>query len=67
MIWDTVGLERFPSTAKNYYQDTHIAILVYDITNKASFEEVQNYWIQRLKMNAPKNVSKKIILFAIIK
>ena len=57
MQWDTAGQERYRSIAKIYYQDAHIAILVYDITKKASFDEVKNYWIDQIKQNAPKNIS----------
>ena len=57
-VWDTAGQERYRSIAKIYYQDAHIAILVYDITKKASFDEVKNYWIEQIKLFAPKNISK---------
>ena len=42
-IWDTAGQERFHSLGKILYNDVNVVILVYDITNKKSFEEIQNY------------------------
>jgi Ras-related protein Rab-5C len=36
-IWDTAGQERYRSLVPLYYRGTNIAIVVYDITNKASF------------------------------
>ncbi|MFY7728943.1 MAG: Rab family GTPase [Flavobacterium sp.] len=36
-IWDTAGQERYRSLVPLYYRGTHIAIVIYDITNKTSF------------------------------
>ena len=50
-IWDTVGQEKFRSLAKIFYKSSNAAILVYDITNRKSFEEIKNYWYKQLKEN----------------
>ena len=47
-IWDTAGQERFKAFSAGYYQGTHGAIIVYDITNKESFESVRT-WVNELK------------------
>ena len=60
-IWDTAGQERFRSLAQAFYRNTDVGICVYDITNKASFEEIKNYWIKDIKENNDDNISKKII------
>ena len=39
-IWDTAGQEKYRSLTQIFYKDASIAILVYDITNKDSFEEL---------------------------
>lgn len=39
-IWDTAGQERFHALGPIYYRDANGAILVYDITDKDSFEKV---------------------------
>ena len=54
-IWYSAGQERYRSLPKIFFKEVDIAILVYDITSKNSFEEVA-YWYEQLKNNAPKNV-----------
>ncbi|EGG04932.1 uncharacterized protein MELLADRAFT_88361 [Melampsora larici-populina 98AG31] len=49
-IWDTAGQERFRSMAPMYYRGANAAILVYDITNQSSFEDIQN-WLHELSAN----------------
>jgi small GTP-binding protein len=57
-IWDTVGQEKYRALTKIFYKDSSIAILVYDITNRKSFEEIKNYWYNQIKEYAPKNIIK---------
>jgi len=57
-IWDTAGQERFRALSKIFYQDAHAAILVYDITDKHSFEEIKLYWINQIKEHSPENINK---------
>ena len=59
-IYDTAGQERFRSLAKIFYKDARIVILVYDITNKKSFEEMKNYWY-----NEVKNIPTENLILAI--
>ncbi|XP_022450237.1 ras-related protein Rab-26 isoform X8 [Delphinapterus leucas] len=40
-IWDTAGQERFRSVTHAYYRDAHALLLLYDVTNKASFDSIQ--------------------------
>lgn len=55
-IWDTAGQEKYRSLTKFFYKDAAIAILVYDITRRGSFEEIKKYWIEQLKTCGDKNV-----------
>jgi len=48
-IWDTAGQEVYRSLSKNFYLNASIGILVYDITRKASFESIRDYWHEQLK------------------
>ena len=48
-IWDTAGQERFESMTKAYYRDAMGAFLVYDVTNRDSFEHLKETWIKQLK------------------
>eukprot|EP01084_Bolivina_argentea_P232331 391597_1 len=56
-IWDTAGQERFHALAPIYYRDSNAAILVFDITDRTSFQKVQ-HWIEELR----KIVGKDIVL-----
>ena len=57
-IWDTAGQEKYRSLTKIFYKDAGAAILVYDITRKESFDELQKYWLNQIKDFAPKDISK---------
>ena len=56
-IWDTAGQEKFRSLVRNYYNGSKAAILVYDITDRDSFNEVVIYWYNEVKTNM-QNISK---------
>ena len=43
-IWDTAGQERFRSLIPSYIRDSHVAVVVFDITNRESFESTAK-WI----------------------
>lgn len=51
-IWDTAGQELYHSITRKYYRDADCAIVVYDITNRHSFQSVES-WIRDVKSNAP--------------
>ncbi|CAL1545133.1 unnamed protein product [Lymnaea stagnalis] len=40
-IWDTAGQERFRSITKAYYRDANALLLLYDVTNRSSFDNVR--------------------------
>ena len=52
-IWDTAGQEKFRSLISNYYNGCDGAILVYDITNRKSYDELVNYWYNEILKNCP--------------
>ena len=54
-IWDTAGQDRFRSITKNYYKGSHGIILIYDITNRRTFENVQQ-WISQIREETSQNV-----------
>ena len=51
-----MGQEKYRSLTKLFYKDAGVIILVYDITQKKSFDEMKNYWYEELKKYAPKNI-----------
>ena len=59
-IWDTAGQERYKSIAKNFFHSANGVFLVFDITDKKSFENL-NKWIEDVKENSPKDCKYIII------
>lgn len=53
-LWDTGGEERFRAMTPLYYRDASAAILVYDITEMASFQSL-SYWIKELDEKVKKD------------
>jgi len=58
-IWDTAGQEKYRALTQMFYKDANAAVLVYDISRKDSFDELKNYWFEKIKENS----SSDIILF----
>jgi len=54
-IWDTAGQEKYHSLAPMYYRGAAAAIVVYDITRKASFVTLKN-WVKELKQLGPTDI-----------
>ena len=55
-IWDTAGQERYRSITNAYYKGAKGSLLVYDITNPKSFENLDK-WLSDLKTNAEEKIS----------
>mmetsp|Transcript_2759 Transcript_2759/g.3162 ORF Transcript_2759/g.3162 Transcript_2759/m.3162 type:complete len:246 (-) Transcript_2759:102-839(-) len=61
-IWDTAGNERFRSKSpRTYYQGAAAAIIVYDISKRKSFENVQDRWLRELEHYAEQNIRVMLI------
>ena len=60
-IWDTAGQEKYRALAKIFYKDAKVIILVYDITDQKSFEELKNYWYEMVSSNADKDAMIAIV------
>ncbi|KZV24320.1 hypothetical protein F511_01802 [Dorcoceras hygrometricum] len=54
-IWDTAGQERYHSLAPMYYRGAAAAIIVYDITNQASFDRAKK-WVHELQAQGNPNM-----------
>jgi len=59
-IWDTAGQEKYAPLAQMYYRDADVAILVYDVTNKESFNNLKNWFIE-LSEKGPKDVILAVV------
>ena len=54
-IWDTAGTESFRSVTRGYYKSSACALLVYDIANRESFNNIET-WIEDCKNQSPKTI-----------
>ena len=59
-IWDTAGQEQFRNINQSYYKGANGILVVYDITNKESFEGLTS-WLIEIEKNSSKDVYKLLI------
>ncbi|KAI5131073.1 Ras-Related Protein Rab-8B [Manis pentadactyla] len=59
-IWDTAGQERFRTITTAYYRGAMGIMLVYDITNEKSFDNIKN-WIRNIEEHASSDVERMIL------
>ena len=57
---DTCGQEQYRSLAAQYYRETHGALVVYDISNRDSFEYLQD-WINDVSNYCPQGVKIVVV------
>jgi small GTP-binding protein len=54
-IWDTCGQEMYRSLIQGFYRNTSLALIVYDITNKDTFNAV-DIWLQDIKKHTEEDL-----------
>ena len=59
-IWDTAGQERFRTITSSYYRGAHGIIVVYDVTDLESFNNVKQ-WLHEIDRYACDNVNKLLV------
>lgn len=59
-IWDTAGQERFRTITSSYYRGAHGIIIVYDITDAESFNNVKQ-WLGEIDRYACEGVNKLLV------
>lgn len=59
-IWDTGGQERFRTITRSYFRGSHGILLVYDVTDKGSFDNIE-HWLTEIQKNADDNVNKMLV------
>jgi Ras-related protein Rab-8A len=59
-IWDTAGQERFRTITSAYYRGAMGILLVYDITDEGSFNNIRN-WMKNIEEHASDNVNKILV------
>ena len=67
-LWDTAGQERFRAITKGYIKDSQGLLLMYDITNKDSFDNIEK-WITSIQdlfgKDDDKENDEKFLIFLI--
>ena len=61
IIFDTAGQERYRSIPTRYYQNADGALLLFDVTMKKSFENI-NIWLENIKKNSRVNIKQTVYL-----
>ena len=61
VLWDTSGHERFRIILRNYYKLADLYILMFDLSNKKTFESLP-YWLNQIEINNPVKKNKIIVL-----
>jgi len=59
-VWDTAGQERYRTITNAYYRGAMGILLVYDVTNAKSFENIRS-WIRNVEQHASENVNRILI------
>ncbi|XP_026325093.1 ras-related protein Rab-10 [Hyposmocoma kahamanoa] len=59
-IWDTAGQERFHTITTSYYRGAMGIMLVYDITNEKTFDDIVK-WLRNIDEHANEDVEKMIL------
>ena len=59
-IWDTAGQERFRSITSSYYRSSNAVVIVYDVTNRESFEHV-GFWMEQVEKLTEPDVVKYLV------
>jgi len=59
-IWDTAGQERFRTITRSYYRGAQAIVIVYDITNADSFNNVRG-WMEDIDQYAAPNVTRVLV------
>lgn len=60
-LWDTAGQEKFANLINVYFRDIDGAMILYDITNRNSFDSIEN-WIEKISMYNKNKTDVPIII-----
>ncbi|XP_003597340.2 ras-related protein RABE1c [Medicago truncatula] len=60
-VWDTAGQERFRTITTAYYRGAMGILLVYDVTDESSFNNITN-WIRSIEQHSSDNIVNKILV-----
>lgn len=57
LIYDTGGQERYRSIIDSYYKKADAVLLVYDISSKQSFEDIQNFYVDKIRESCKEDIT----------
>ncbi len=60
-IWDTAGMEKYKSISSSYYRGSHAAFVIFDLTNKNTFDSITK-WIEAYHKSNNPQFQKNVIL-----
>ena len=60
-VWDTAGQEQFRSVNKIYIKGSHVVLFIYDITNKKSFDDLGEFWVDYVNKILGQGITKGLI------
>ena len=59
-IWDTAGQEKYHDVTSSVYREAHGIIIVYDVTNSDSFENI-HYWLKGIDEHADEGCKRLLV------
>ena len=59
-MWDTAGQERFRTITQTYYKGAMGIILVYDVTQELTFNNITN-WLKQIDSHASEDVARVLV------
>ena len=60
-LWDTAGQEAYRSLIKVYFRSVDVALILFDVTNKQTFEQIGE-WVSEIQENAYNDTFKIILV-----
>jgi GTPase SAR1 family protein len=55
--WDTAGQERFRTLTNAYYQGSEAIVMVYDLCNQKTYDDIETFWLGEVEKFAEKGVT----------
>ncbi|RUS82740.1 hypothetical protein EGW08_009478 [Elysia chlorotica] len=60
-VWDTAGMERYRALLPHYMRQARCAVIVYDVSNRDSFDSVKNYWLDFVESCGEEGLVKVLV------
>lgn len=61
ILWDTNGQDRYDTITKSYFRNANVIVMMYDIGNRKSFEDLATKWEKKMEEIKDKEVQIAII------